>query len=197
MKKNSIAHCALACVAVLGLAVLAHVLSPEVAVGGAGFAVSMAVVQSAYSERMAAGLPGMVSDMWPSKVETRNCETAAGIPFGVAVGQGAADRGCVLGAAAVTGFVGISVRDVTIDSDTPDKYPENANMGVLNEGDIWVTVDGNVTAGQNVTFVTTTGALGTVAADGTHLLITGARWMTSALSGGVAIVRLTTANAGA
>lgn len=196
MKKNSAIHCALACVAVLGLAVLAHALTPEVAGAGA-FALSMAVVQSTYAERMAAGLPGMIADMNNSEVETRNCESVAGIAFGVAVGQGAADKGAIALPATAAAFVGVSVRDVTVDHNTPDKYAENDNMGVMTKGTIWVTVDGNVAAGQNVTFSTATGLFGTIAADGTHLLATNAKWDTSASSGAVARLRLTGQNAGA
>lgn len=194
---NRSLHVALTCVAILGLAVLCHALSPEVGIAGSGVVGAMAVVQSTYSENMAAGLPGLVADMSDCTIETRNVESAAGIAFGVAVGQGTADKGAIKLPSTAAAFIGVSVRDVTIDHNTPDLYAENDNIGVLTEGTIWVTCDGNVAANQNVTFSTATGLFGTIAADGTHLLVTNAKWISSASSGGVAKLKLTGSNAGA
>jgi len=150
----------------------------------------MAVVQNTYSENIRPAVAGQVANETNWDADTRNVETAAGIPFGVAVGQGAAAKGAVLGSATAEGFVGISIRDITLDPRDGDKYRQNANMAVLTEGDIWVQVPVSVTAGQDVTFVASTGVLSSVAADATHFAIPGARWMTSAAGGGLAIVRL-------
>lgn len=151
----------------------------------------MAVVQTTYSENIAPAVNGMVANMTNWDADTRIVETATGIPFGVAVGQGAADKGAVLGASAGTGFVGISVRDVTLPPRSAiDKYADGENMAVLTEGDIWVTVGGDVTAGGDVTFAASTGVLSSAATSGTQFAITGARWMTGATNGGLAILRL-------
>ncbi|MDR6290004.1 MULTISPECIES: structural cement protein Gp24 [Inquilinus] len=150
----------------------------------------MAVAQSSYSETLRPGVAGLVANMTNADGDTRIVETAGGIPFGVAVGQGAAARGAVLGAAAAAGFVGISIRDVTLDSSPADRYLLNDSIAVLTEGDIWVVVGGAVAAGQDVTFAAATGVLSSVAADGANFAVAGARWMTAAGAGGLAVLRL-------
>ena len=156
-------------------------------------------VQSSYSERHAAAVAGMIANMREADVDSFTCETSAGIGFGLAVGNGSAEGGVVLGASAATGFRGVSVKDMTLvkqESQTVDKYQQYDTMGVLIEGDIWVTVDGAVSRGNNVTFDSTTGKFGTIAADSTHFLVTNAQWMTGAADGGLAILRLAAGNAG-
>lgn len=146
----------------------------------------MATVQSAYTENIPAGLPGMLAFNQPAMVDTRICETAAGIGFGLAVGQGTDDKGAVLGGA-LADFVGITVRDVTLPVGQTDKYAQYNNMAVLSEGDIWVTVGADVDAGDVVHYDATTGVLTNTGGSGP---IVGARYMTSAASGGLARVRL-------
>ena len=122
------------------------------------------VVQTRYRGTLVPGFAGMIADMASSEVGTRLCETAAGIGFGLAVSQGVGDKGVVIGGAA---FLGISVRDVTLDGApidplgdvraTVDTYPQNSNMGVLTRGHIWVEAQGNVVAGNALSFDGTTG----------------------------------------
>lgn len=111
---------------------------------------------------------GMIADMTPGSVETRLCETAAGIPFGVAVSQGTADKGVVIGGSA---FIGLSIRDITqagapLDPlnvsgwGTPDLYPQYANMGVMKKGHMWVQANAIVLPNAAVFFEATTGKLG-------------------------------------
>lgn len=147
-------------------------------------------LQTTYGDTMKPGKAGMVANMTNWDGDTLICETEAGIPFGRVVGQGVDPKGGVIGAAAATGFRGISIRDVTLESTDGDKYVEGQNMGVLNEGDIWVVTGGQVTAGQDVTFAAATGILSSAGASGSQFAIAGARWMTSAGSGELAIVRL-------
>jgi len=149
----------------------------------------MATVQSTYSENIDAALPGMAADA-DFSADTRICETAAGIGFGLAVGQGTSDNEAKLAPAAAADFVGITMRDRTLVNDSDDLYAQYENMAVMTEGDIWVTTGGVVSAGDNVTFVKSTGVLSSAATSGTQFEITGARWMTSAANGGLAKVRL-------
>lgn len=148
----------------------------------------MAVVQSTYSENLSRALPGMPADADYS-ADTRIVETEAGIGFGVAVSQGTNDNGALIGAATAADFVGVSIRDKTVPDGT-DIYADGANIGVMTRGDIWVTVGGDVVAGEDVTFVATTGVLSSAAISGSQFAITGARWMTSAASGALALLRL-------
>lgn len=150
----------------------------------------MAVVQSTYTENIRPAVAGMVANMTDWDADTRIVETAAGIGFGLAVGQGAAAKGAVLSAAAATGFVGISIRDVTNDSNPADKYQQYDNIAVLTEGDIWVLTGGAVTVGADVTFDATTGVLSSAAVGASQFAITGARWMTATTGAALAVVRL-------
>lgn len=150
----------------------------------------MAVVQNSYSENIRPAVAGMVANQRNWDADTLNVETAAGIPFGVAVGRGAAVDGAILGAAGGDGFRGISIRDVTLDPRDKDAYQKEANIGVLTNGDIWVTTGGPVTAGQPVTFDKATGVLSNIAPSATQFVAMGATWMTNAPAGGLAIVRL-------
>lgn len=146
----------------------------------------MAVIQASYNETMRPGVPGLVANMTNWDADTRICETAAGIGFGVAVGQGSADKGAILGGALAL-FSGITIRDVTLGPADEDAYQEGSSMSVLTEGDIWVTTGAAVEAGQVVHYNATTGVLTNTGGSGP---IVGARWMTSAGSGELAIVRL-------
>lgn len=122
------------------------------------------VVQTNYFPTIRPGFAGMIADMTNASVNTRICETAAGIGFGLAVGQGTGDKGVVLGGAS---FVGISIKDITMNGvpldprsntlGTLDTYPQNFNMGVMTRGHIWVQPMGIVAAHGNVYYSTSTG----------------------------------------
>ncbi|WP_343711901.1 hypothetical protein [Inquilinus sp.] len=150
----------------------------------------MAVVQNTYTENIRPAFVGQIADMTGYDADTRNVETAAGIGFGLAVGQGTAPKGAVLGAATAAAFVGISIRDVTLDPRDGDKYPQNANMGVMTWGDIWVQTGGAVAVGADVTFDAATGVLSSAAAGASQFAIAGARWMSATSGVGLAKLRL-------
>lgn len=143
-------------------------------------------IQTTYVERIAKAVAGMIGG---SDFNTRTgiVETAAGIGFGLAVSQGAADQGIILGGSA---FVGISVRDVAVGAEKT-LYEQYKNAAYLTRGQIWVTVVSAVVAGAAVKYDTTTGAID----DSTGTTIPGARFVTSAGAGELALVELL-ANAG-
>jgi hypothetical protein len=131
--------------------------------------VQSTVVQSTYAPQINVGAVGMVADEATAEVGTRINETAAGLPFGVAVSQGTlSDKGCLIGG---TAFVGITVRDVTLDRmpinplaaggvyPPVDNYQQYANVGVLSRGDIWVLAGADVTAGNALYYEATGGTL--------------------------------------
>lgn len=132
------------------------------------------VVQRTYRPQQAAGLVGMIADETRASVITRQCETAAGIGFGLAVAQGVRDTGAILGVGAAAGaFLGLTVRDVTLDQIsidpnysggplTVDTYPQYKDMGVMTTGHMWVLCAGGGTLGVKAgdpLFATTTGVL--------------------------------------
>lgn len=148
----------------------------------------MPAVQTTYSENIPIALSGMLAD-GDNSVDTYVVETAAGIGFGLAVSQGTADGQCLIGAAAATGFIGVTVRDKTVPNGV-DTFAQYDNVGVCQRGEIWVTTGGTVAAGGDVTFASTTGVLSSAATSGTQFAIAGARWRTSASSGGLALLSL-------
>jgi hypothetical protein len=146
----------------------------------------MAFVQTTYTENQPIAFPGMPADADHS-IDTRTVETVAGIGFGVAVSQGSGDKGALIGGASAAVFAGVTVKDNTR---AADLYAQYDNAGVMYRGTIWVTVGGDVTDGGDVTFAATTGVLSSAAASGSQFVIAGARWMTTASSGGLAKLRL-------
>jgi hypothetical protein len=152
----------------------------------------MGVLQTTYVERITQAAAGMIASEMKSNVDTRSVETVAGIGFGLAVGRGVDDKGCVLGATAATDFVGISVRDVAQPpAATPDIYARFSSAAILTEGDIWVTTGAAVNDGDDVTFNNTTGVLSSIAPGAGQFTVVGARWMTTTAGVGLAVVRLT------
>lgn len=126
------------------------------------------VVQTNYRPQIAPAMAGLVANMIDATIRSKNVETAAGIGFGLAVSQGTADGGCVLGGSA---FIGISVRDITqalamVDPlsdtyNTVDTYGLYCSASIISRGDIWVVAGANVAAGNAVSYNTTTGVLST------------------------------------
>lgn len=148
----------------------------------------MPAVQSSYSATQPIGFPGKPANMTNWDGDTRIAE--ATIPFGVACQKGTADKSVIKGAAAATGFVGLSIADITLPIANGDNYVDGENVGIATEGDWFVTVGGDVTEGGDVTFDSTTGVLSSAGTSGTQFAITGAKWMTTTASGGIGIVRL-------
>jgi hypothetical protein len=140
--------------------------------------------QSTYQENLDVARPGLLVGC-DFNADTGICETAAGIGFGLAVGQGSADKGVVLGGA-LAGFRGISVRDVALGAEV-DAYPQYGNVGVITRGKVWVTVAAAVAAGDPVHYVSATGAFTNTGDIGPIL---GARYVTSAAQDGLAQVEL-------
>lgn len=138
-------------------------------------------LQSTYGRYMAPGAAGMEADMHGWDNDTGICESAS-IGFGLAVSRGVADNGVVLGGAT---FKGISVRDITISHDTPDRYEQYDNVAVKNRGDIWVLVGSDVVNDKQAFYDTTTGV---ISSSGTA--IAGAIFLDTQLSGGFSRVRL-------
>lgn len=145
-------------------------------------------VQSAYSRYLTAAQNGMPASTTGWDVDTKVLESASAA-FGLAVSQGTNDRGILLGVPSGHAFVGITVMDITLanlDPTTTDKYLQNDNVAVAVRGDWWVTVHGAVTPHDKPTYDPVTGQLGFSGG----VVIEDARWMTSAVAGGLAVLRL-------
>src|SRR5262252_3548638 len=117
-------------------------------------------VQTNYNRYLLPAQVGMLASEINFVADTRIVETAAGIGFGLAVSQGTAAAGCILGG---TAFVGLTRVDITLprsETLTLDKYARYDNAGILASGDLWVIPAGTVHAGDAVYYNTSTGQLG-------------------------------------
>lgn len=146
-------------------------------------------VQSSYSETLTKAVAGLPADA-DFSADSRICEAVAGIGFGLAIAQGTSDNEGKLASAAATDFVGVTIRDKALVNDSDDLYEQYGVMSVMTRGDIWVTVGGNVSPGDDVTYNKSTGVLSSAAADANNFAVSGARWMTTATNGNLAKLRL-------
>jgi len=144
------------------------------------------VVQSTYAENMDPAREGMLHGT-DYNTKARTCETAAGIGFGRACSQGAADRGAILGGTS-EGFQGISVRDITLESAQGDEYAQYQGMSLMDRGEIWVKPSHSVAPSDQVYFVPATGVL-TNQSSGNEI-VNGAEWRSTAEANALALVYL-------
>lgn len=135
-----------------------------------------APVQSTYIRYLLPAQNGMLASAVNWAADTKTVETAAGIGFGLAVSQGVADQGVIIGGAA---FVGVTMHDITLprsETLTIDTYARYDNAAILTMGDLWVNCYASVTPATSVVFEAATGKLGIAGTSITH-----ARWMTTAV----------------
>jgi hypothetical protein len=146
-------------------------------------------VQSTYSNTIAAGFAGMVANGEESNRISRTIEDSAGLAFGKAAFRGSGDHGVTATPAAGT-FMGIAIADAGVVAPvggTADVYPQYANVSLLNEGCIYVTVGANVADGD-VAYVTSGGAITNVSTSNTAIP---AKFDETVSSGGVCRLRVT------
>lgn len=151
-------------------------------------------VQDTYLDNIRPGLPGMLADMTPSTLISRDVETVAGILFGRAVYQGTRDRQILDGGAGgytAAKHVGFTVRDRSAVGTVENGYALRESARVITKGAFWATPAQNVVAGDPVYVRPSNGAL---QKDNTNsaVQVPNARWDTSATAGAgvVAIIRL-------
>jgi hypothetical protein len=146
-------------------------------------------VQTTYLDNIPVAVAGQIANMVPATLISRNVEDAAGIGFGLAVAQGTEDYGCKAFGSGDTAILGITVRDRSLDANTPDEYADGDTARIMTKGCIWVTASVAVDAGDPVYVIPATGAFAKTNAS-SAVQIAGARWDTSTTGAGLAIVRL-------
>lgn len=126
------------------------------------------ILQQTYRPQIAPFLLGLIIDENNAETLTKVCNTAAGIPFGMAVSQDTVDKNCVIGGSK---FIGLSQRDKTLAlaaidplslTDTPnplDAYGRWANVSIMTRGRMAVRAGANVSAWDNLYYDSTTGLL--------------------------------------
>lgn len=148
-------------------------------------------VQTTYNATLAPGVVGAQATMLPATIISRNVEPSAGLGFGVAVAQGAADKGIVAFGGAANKYVGITMLDRSAVGTTaaPDAFPQRASARVMTKGDIWVQASVQVAAGDPVYLVAATGLFTNVSTS--NVAVPNARFDTSTTAANqLAVVRL-------
>jgi hypothetical protein len=148
--------------------------------------------QTSYSLTQSAAYDGLLADINPKTVISRDVETAAGITFGKVVSRGTADSQVVLGGDG-TGL-GIAVRDLAQEGAQGTgviKYDQYEAAAILVEGYCWVAINtASASPGSALFYNDTTGAIeaGTASTGETQLNATLETTITS--SGQLGLIRL-------
>lgn len=141
-------------------------------------------IQSTYAATHARWVEGMVLDMEPSVIVSRECEDAEGLGFGKVGVQGTGDHQVVDSETTVK-FVGIAVLDTT---QPTGKYEQYATAALMKKGLIVVQASEAVAVGDPVYYTPATGVLSKTSSGNT--LIAGAQWDTSTSGSALAALRL-------
>ena len=140
----------------------------------------------AYKAEQDAGIAGAIVNTENKNIISRTVEDVAGIAFGLAVAQGVNDKGVRAVKTGDTAFVGVTVLDRTAsDLQGNGKFSHYESARILEEGVIWVEVTAAVKAGDAAAVDLATGKFNKAGA-----AMAGARFETSAASGGLAQLRL-------
>lgn len=138
------------------------------------------------------GFPGMLADGNTQARPSGTVEPAAGIPFGSACFQGAADRGVT--STPGTKFKGIAIASAGIVAQivgntigAADTYAQYQNISMADMGDIFVTFSGAAAVGAQVYATPTPGVFSTTATNNTAIPATLLETITAA---GVAKIRV-------
>ena len=137
----------------------------------------------AYKSQPDVGVAGSIATTENRDVKSRTVEDAAGIAFGLAVAQGANDKGVRAVKTGDTKFVGITALDLSSRDDA--KFLQHESARVLKKGVIWVEVTEAVKAGDDVAVDLATGKFNKSGAKYPN-----ARFETSAVAGKLAQVEL-------
>lgn len=150
----------------------------------------MAELQTAYSDTIAAGFPGMVANGETSNRITRTIEDAAGIGFGKAAFRGSGDHGCTVTVGTAATFLGpviaTSAIALTAGADA-DEYPQYENVPIMTQGTIWVLCGDAVTDGAPVYVDAATGEWTDTATDN----IAATDWVFDTTGGADTLVKIT------
>lgn len=107
----------------------------------------MAEYQSSYSRKIVAHTAGLIPEKTPGVDVTKVVEDAA-LPFGVGVKRGANSDGASIFDDEDGVFIGVSVRDVTLEDADDDQYPVAQEATVRCEGPVIVTASSDVSVGD-------------------------------------------------
>ena len=136
-----------------------------------------------YKSQPDVGVAGSIATTENRDIKSRTVEDAAGIAFGLAVAQGANDKGIRAVKTGDTKFAGITALDLSSRDDA--KFVQYESARILEKGVIWVEVTEAVKAGDDVAVDLATGKFNKSGAKYPN-----ARFETSGVAGGLAQVEL-------
>lgn len=148
----------------------------------------MPAIQTTYPNNIGVAKAGQIVNEELNNLISRNVENAGGLAFGAAAAQGTSDLGVHTWTTGDTKFVGVAVRERSINpANTDAVFAQNDTARLITKGVIWVPVGENVAAGDPV-YLTAAGAWMKTATSNT--LVSNARWDTTATNGNLARLRL-------
>ena len=136
-----------------------------------------------YKSQPDVGVAGSIATTENRDIKSCTVEDAAGIAFGLAVAQGANDKGIRAVKAGDTKFVGITALDLSSRDDA--KFVQYESARILKKGTIWAEVTEDVKAGDDVAVDLATGKFNKSGAKYPN-----ARFETSGVAGGLAQIEL-------
>ncbi len=156
------------------------------------------LMQSSVNTYMDVGLPGQLADIGPHDIVTKINTSGAAIGFGLFVTKGSTDGSAVLPDATgeVTGKVGLGVTVRTLHIVSGTGYADKGAMSVIKKGRVYVQVEDDVIAetAAFVRFVAGDGEqLGAFRSDADTadaVALPGAKFVTDASAGGIAVLDL-------
>ena len=136
-----------------------------------------------YKKEMDAGVAGAVVTCIGDNLQSYTVEDVAGLGFGLAVAQGANDKGTRLVKTGDTSdkFIGVSVLDRTAGDLINGKFPQYNDARIMKRGIIWVTVTEDVKANDAAAVDLATGKFNKSGA-----AFKNAKFRTSAVAGQIA-----------
>lgn len=149
----------------------------------------MPPIQSDYPETMPRGVAGWQNNMVPSTLISRTLEGDVELPFGSAVAQGVADKGCVPFGVGSTAVLGIAIVDRSARGENGDGFAPKESVRIMTKGAVLVVATVAVVAGNPV-FVRPSNNTFQPTNANSAVQIAGARFETSADAGELAEVRL-------
>ena len=153
------------------------------------------MAQTSYASARPIAFAGMLADTYPNFIEPFfNAEASAEIPFGVMCKQGSGDFTCTLLGAITDRLAGIAVHDHATNYGASGGVSPKDAVNILTDGRCYVTVEDAVTPASGVYVravvagAEVKGAFRGTADSTDTILLYGARFVTSAGAGGLAIV---------
>lgn len=148
--------------------------------------------QTSYEINHPNAYPGQLADINSATLVSRSVEDANGADFGIAMSRGTDGEKQALVGIQSGGFLGISVRSLSRESEEGGsvKYRQNATAALLSDGFIFARCPSGCNPGDEVFADNATGVLDAGEAGAGETQLDSATWETSTEAGGVGVIYL-------